>query len=291
MKMKWNKKDLLFKYYEASVQSPEWHARWYDKIYRKIRNKAPRILKEDFCGTFKVACEWLMLGEDRVAFGLDLDPAAIDYGVRRHVPSLGKHIDRLAILERDVLLPFPEKVDVTVAANFSFFIFHQREQLKKYFKVNLECLNRDGLLILETAGGPGFIEESWEPKKVKVPPLPHETSSEKIEFVWEQQSFDPIQSRGHYAIHFKKLSLGNRGNKKSNQKSKKIMNAFTYDWRIWGVAELKDLLLEVGYRRVDVYWETTHRQGRKKGHGTGEFRVMKQGDNSHAWICYVVGVK
>jgi len=35
-----------------------------------------------------------------------------------------------------------------------------------------------------------------------------------------------------------------------------------------------------------VYWETEH-----KGVGTGEFVRTEHGDNAHAWISYIVGIK
>ena len=99
------------------------------------------------------------------------------------------------------------------------------------------------------------------------------SKTSKFIYHWDQKSFDPIANRGQYAIHFQL------------QNGKKIRDAFTYDWRLWGIPEVRDVLREAGFRDSVVYWETSF-----KGEGTGEFLPMETGDNAYSWIAYVAGL-
>ena len=48
----------------------------------------------------------------------------------------------------------------------------------------------------------------------------------------------------------------------------KIKKAFTYDWRLWTLPEIRELLLEAGFQRATVYWEGTNEETEE---GDGEF--------------------
>jgi hypothetical protein len=65
-----------------------------------------------------------------------------------------------------------------------------------------------------------------------------------------------------------------------------MKDAFTYDWRLWTIPELRDAMLEAGFSDVAVFWETEHR-----GEGTGEYVRMEHGDNAYAWVAYVAGLR
>ena len=47
----------------------------------------------------------------------------------------------------------------------------------------------------------------------------------------------------------------------------KIKRAFSYTWRLWTAPELRDMLLDAGFRNVTVYWEGED----DNGEGNGEF--------------------
>ena len=64
-------------------------------------------------------------------------------------------------------------------------------------------------------------------------------------------------------------------------------NVFSYDWRMWTLPELKEIMLEAGFSDVLIYWEGTNRQGG----GNGKFTPVKKGESCLSWIAYVVGVK
>lgn len=52
-----------------------------------------------------------------------------------------------------------------------------------------------------------------------------------------------------------------------------------YDWRLWSLSELKDLLEKAGSRKVDVYWKGTDPSN---GGGNGVFRLFRRGDDARS---------
>ena len=67
----------------------------------------------------------------------------------------------------------------------------------------------------------------------------------------------------------------------------KIKRAFTYDWRLWTLPELRELLIEAGFAKVRVYWEGDDGDGG----GNGEFKEHATGEPDLAWIAYIVAEK
>ena len=257
-------------YYENSVQTPEEHVRIFDHMFHEQRGRTAISLREDFCGTFLISNEWVKSHPERVSMGLDLDPEPLEYGRKNGFQKLKpQEKKRVSILQQDVTVPTKQKVDVIGAGNFSFYIFKERELLKKYFKSAYQSLNADGLFVLEMAGGPGFIQTSREQKTYTVKGIGRYT------YYWDQKSYDPVNHHGNYAIHFR------------SPDGVMHRDIFTYDWRVWSIPELKDLIKECGFKDAVVYWEASDRQG----NGTGEFLRMEEGDNAFSWIAFVVGVK
>jgi SAM-dependent methyltransferase len=250
------------------VQSPEAHIEFLERICHELRpNLKTRILREDFCGTHALSTCWIKRDPARRAFGVDLDPEALAWGRARNAKLPLSLRRRLDIREGNVLKKQPQ-AEVAMAGNFSFYVFKTRELLLQYFRAALAGLSEEGLLVLEMAGGPGMIEATRERKTVKTP------RGRKFSYVWDQQSFDPITHDAKYAIHFK-FPDGSC-----------LMDAFTYDWRLWSIPEVREALLDAGFSSTAVYWETTHR-----GEGTGEYTLSERGDNAYAWIAHVVGIK
>jgi hypothetical protein len=66
-----------------------------------------------------------------------------------------------------------------------------------------------------------------------------------------------------------------------------INRAFRYDWRLWTLPEVRELLLESGFTRADVYWEDAGADG----DGTGVYRKRERGVPEAAWTVYIVAVK
>lgn len=258
--------------YEKSVQSPEAHIELMAQICAELApGKHLKRLREDFCGTFLISCEWVKIHPEHTAIGLDLDPRTLAYGKKNHFSKLSSsQRGRLRVERKNVMSVSRPRVEVVVAANFSFYIFKERDVLLKYFKRVRASLVQGGLFILEMAGGPGMIHtmREWKPVYVKEGKKRH-----RFTYVWDQISFDPISHDVRYAIHF-------------HVNGKKLENAFEYDWRLWTIPEVRDLLREAGFSESAVYWETED----EEGHGTGQYERRENGDNAVSWIAQVVGI-
>lgn len=258
-----------FDLYERSVQSPEAHIELVAQIASELRpGRALRNLREDFCGTFLLSCQWVRTHPQNTALGLDLDAATLAYGKKNHWSRLkSSERRRVSVRRQDVMTVTRPGADIVLAGNFSFYIFKQREVLKRYFERVRRSLRPGGLLILEMGGGPGMISKMKEWKHIRLP------SGKRFTYIWDQISFDAITHDVRYAIHFQ---VGGR----------RIENAFEYDWRLWTIPEVRDLLREAGFKDSAVYWETED----EDGHGTGEYERREKGDNALAWIAQVVGI-
>jgi len=67
-----------------------------------------------------------------------------------------------------------------------------------------------------------------------------------------------------------------------------LRKAFTYDWRMWTLPELQELMTEAGFSNVQVYWEGTDED---TGEGNGDYYPTNIGDDDPSWIVYIVGEK
>ena len=94
-----------------------------------------------------------------------------------------------------------------------------------------------------------------------------------LAFIWDQKSYDPITGDIRCHIHF---SFPDRT---------KLKRAFTYDWRLWSLPEIREVLLEAGFVRVTVYWEGTDEE---TDEGNGEFTPAEHGEADDAFIAYIV---
>ena len=63
----------------------------------------------------------------------------------------------------------------------------------------------------------------------------------------------------------------------------RIERAFSYDWRLWTVPEVRDALIDAGFERVDVYWEDED----EDGEGTGTFRKRRRAENGACWLALI----
>lgn len=250
--------------YTQAVQSPEGDVEFILNTYKELKNKSPKSLREDFCGTFALSCEWIKLKKDHVAYGVDLDPEPMEYGRSHHYKKLtSDQQKRIHLFEGDVLsYPLPE-VDIAVAVNFSYFLFKQRELLKKYFARVHESIKKDGIYIVDIFGG-SQCQDAIEDK------TPHK----KFTYYWDQTGFDPVTNEALFYIHFK---VGRQ----------KIEKVFTYDWRMWSIPEIRDIMHEVGFTKTHIYWEGTA----KNGKGNGVFSRTEKGEPCLSWIAYIVGEK
>jgi SAM-dependent methyltransferase len=259
-----------FRLYEECVQSPNWQADYLPQFHTWLTGRIPRTFREDFCGSARVACEWVKRDSRNSALGLDLDREVLDYAKRFNLAKLDTDDQkRISLKCADVRKKTARKFDWIGAFNFSVFEFHERHELLRYFKAALQSLDRTGTLFLEVAGGPGFLQASLEKQIKRIQGLG------RVTHAWEQSQFDPITGLNDYAIHFK-LPDGSW-----------INHAFTYHWRIWGIPDLRDALREAGFKRSVVLWEKADSSGAP----LHEFLPAEEAPNHEFYIAYVIGLK
>jgi SAM-dependent methyltransferase len=247
--------------YQASVQSPEIDVRFFSKLYEQYYGNSANSFREDFCGTHALCCAWVKLSPKNKAWGLDLDPEPLMWG-RAHNQSQLEESQRrrLFILQGNVLTAEVKSTDIVVALNFSYFTFKIRDQLLQYFKNVRKTVKKKGLFIIDVFGGELCLGPITDVRKLK-----------GFEYHWEQKGFDVLTHCARFAIHFK-------------YKNKMYRNVFEYDWRLWSIPELTDILKEAGFRSVDYYWEGTN----KKGYGNGKFSKVTKAKSCGSWIAYLV---
>ncbi|MEQ8767886.1 MAG: class I SAM-dependent methyltransferase [Planctomycetota bacterium] len=250
--------------YQRSVQAPDFDAEFLAKRYKKATGKPLRFLREDFCGTFLLSCEFVKMHRDNRALGVDLDEPTLEWGRQHNLAALTpKQQERVTLMQANVLDVTEPKAEVIAAMNFSYCVFKTRDELRRYFEVALESLEPGGLLVLDLYGGSGSQEEQEE-----------ETAYRDFTYVWDQDAFDPITYHVTCRIHFR------------FKDKTALENAFVYEWRLWTLPELQELLTEAGFEDVHVLWETTDKD---TGEGSGVYRRAKKGEADEAWIAYVVG--
>ncbi len=251
--------------YEAAVQAVDAEVEFLDATFRALRGRDAVSFREDFCGTASAACEWVRSGKDRYAIGVDNDAPTLEWGREHRVARLPE-IDRarVRLLEDDVRTVQTEPVDIIGAFNFSYFMFETRDMLRDYLASCRDALADDGILFLDAFGGPDSIDVQKE-----------KTKFDNFTYIWDQAEFHPVTNHMVAHIHFKFPD------------GSKIKKAFTYEWRMWTLPEIRELLLEAGFSTARIYWEGED----EDGEGNGEFAETDTGEPDLAWICYIVAEK
>ena len=254
-----------FALYQLSVQEPSVDLEFMAEAFKERYDREPRQLREDFCAAAHTACTWVTMHPENTAVGVDLDPAPLNWGRENNVVQLDDdQAKRLRLVEGNVLDGDHDKVDIIAAQNFSYFIFKTREALREYFEAARKGLRKQGIFVLDIFGGPEsqmICEEETE------------NEEEGFTYIWRQDHYNPIQNGIRCAIDF------------SFPDGSRIRDAFTYDWRMWTIQEVCELLREAGFKSADAYWEGAD----EDGEGNGIFERQEDVANEDAWIAYIVG--
>ncbi|MCU7812572.1 MAG: class I SAM-dependent methyltransferase [Candidatus Thiodiazotropha sp. (ex Notomyrtea botanica)] len=255
--------------YELSVQCSEAEIDFVDDTFKKLRGRRARLLREDFCGTANVCCEWVRRRKFNRAIGVDLDGEVLDWG-RTH--QLGKlkpsERKRISLLEKNVLTVKTEPIEVISAMNFSYWLFKERKQLKRYFKRVHSQLADDGILFMDAYGGYESYKDIEEERDI-------EDGDTTFTYTWEQEKYEPISGNLICHIHF------------DFEDGSRMERAFSYDWRLWSLPEIRELLDETGFSKVTFYWQGFD----DDGEADGEFVPVTEGDADAGWICYITAEK
>jgi len=253
--------------YTHSVQGAEHDAELLWKMTRKLWSgplPAKPILQEDFCATAALCYEWVKLGKNHQAVGLDLDSTALGWGATHHSESLTEsQASRVQLIHGDVLHNHKVYPHVICALNFSYFFIKERALLKKYFSACRKSLAKNGVLILDAFGGPDYLMPHIDRRR---------NNDESFTYWWEIETFDAVSHQIKCHLHFQR-----DGEKRRDR-------VFSYDWRLWSLPEITDVLRESGFKHVEYWAEGLDRKGR----GNGLFKPIKSEKECSTWITYLV---
>jgi cyclopropane fatty-acyl-phospholipid synthase-like methyltransferase len=255
--------------YELSVQCSEAEIDFVDDTFKKLRGRRAKLLREDFCGTANVCCEWVRRRKGNKAVGVDLDGEVLQWG-RDHRLSQLKPAQkkRITLIQKNVLTVETEPMEIISAMNFSYWLFKERSQLKRYFRRAFKQLADDGILFMDAYGGYDSYKEIEEEREI-------EDGDSTFTYVWEQEKYDPISGNLICHIHF------------DFEDGSRYKNAFSYDWRLWSLPEIRELLDEVGFKRITIYWQGFD----EEGEADGVFLPVDEGEADAGWICYISAEK
>jgi cyclopropane fatty-acyl-phospholipid synthase-like methyltransferase len=252
--------------YEQSVQNPEAECEFIDQVWSELRQRQARHIREDFCGTAIASTEWVKRRQENTAVAVDIDPAVLEWA-RQHLPDRldASQRNRLTLKQDDVRTVRTRPVDSVLAMNFSYYLFKTRRELCEYFKCVHKALVDDGIFLLDAYGGSDSFLEMEEKRRI-----------DGFTYVWEQAVYNPITGQAVNHIHYR-FPDGTQ-----------LKKAFSYDWRLWTLPEIQELLLDAGFSKVIVYWEGTDEE---TGEGNDEFTPSTCGEACPGWIAYLVAEK
>lgn len=246
--------------YQQAVNAPVAHIDFIRKVYRSMRKREPRVLKEDFCGTALMAATWARRSPHNRAIGVDLDADALAWGQRHnldlHGPALAR---RVALVHADVLEDSSHRADIVCALNFSYNLLLARHQLLAYFRNARRSLLPGGLFLLDCIGGTEAIIDFSEERRC------HDFT-----YIWSQRDFNPLDHSAACSISF------------AFPDASRLEPAFAYRWRLWTMPELRDLLADAGFTGVRIFWEYSDDDGDPR-----HVEIDRE-QNQEIWLAYVV---
>ena len=259
--------------YEKSVQSQDFDLPFFAEYFENYTGRPLHLLREDFCGTAALSAHFVTQHPKNHAVGVDLDWPTLNWGMKHHVSLLPvDQQNHLTLIHGNVLDHHSSQVQLAVALNFSYMIFKDRPTLRQYFKRAKESLQPGGMFILDIWGGSESQVLQEEPRDID---NPEDDGIGDFTFIWDQDAFDPTTYFCTMRMHF------------TFQDDSEMRNAFVYDWRMWTMPEVMELMNEAGFRDVHFLWEGTNR---KTNEGTGTYHRVEKGEADLAWVTYIVGV-
>jgi len=263
--------------YQKSVQAPNIEIAFLKKKFKKIRKRSPLIMREDFCGTAYLSTEWCKKIQDGQAIGVDLCHETLQWGEQNNIKKAGTQVaKRIELINDNVLTVKTREVDLICAFNFSYCIFETRQLMRDYFSAARSALKSDGLFFLDLLGGTATLDVVDEERDII-------NGKNSFTYIWDQLSFNPIDNHMDCAIHF------------AFPDGSLMESAFTYQWRLWSIPEIHELLLEAGFKKVHFYWEKfmEDKDDSKNEYliGTGKYREVTKVDQQESWLVYIIAEK
>jgi predicted RNA methylase len=256
--------------YQKSVQSPDHEVDFFEQAYHDAFGKKPNTLREDFCGTFAVCCEWVKSSARRTAIGVDLCSETLQWGRDNNLAKLTEaQQGRVRLLEQDVRKRNRPQVDVLAAQNFSFWIFKTRKEVVDYFRAARANMASQSVMVMDMMGGGDcYVEGQTDKRTIK-------KGKKGFKYHWKQVSFNPINHDASFSISFK------------FKDGSKLTDAFEYHWRFWSIPEVCEMIEEAGFSESHIYWEKEDGSGDE----TDEWEKRQIAESAACWIAYIVAVK
>jgi SAM-dependent methyltransferase len=254
-----------FELYVQFFQNPTVEVERLRRICEATRITEAYRLREDFCGTAANCLAWVRAGANHTADGVDIDPEPLAWSRTRYLPTLSDdELGRLQLVEGDAIATETERVDVILAANLSFCVYKRRSELREYLSRCFQRLAPGGIVVLEICGGPEILLRGAD-----------RDDSDGVTAVWDQESINQLTNEAVSRIHFE-FSDGTR-----------LERAFTFDWRVWSTAELRELLHDSGFGTVRIFARCYATDGNL-------LPTTHERDHSYAdtyWTVDVVGIR
>ena len=67
-----------------------------------------------------------------------------------------------------------------------------------------------------------------------------------------------------------------------------MKNAFTYDWRMYTLPEIRDILKDAGFKKSTIYWEGWDEDEEE---GNGIYEPSEKGEADPGWVVYITAEK
>jgi len=255
-----------FALYEAAVQVPAHEVSFFERAFKDAHHRPPRVLREDFCDTAAVARAWVESAPERRAYGVDHDPAPLAYAREQMERLTPEAQARLTLVEHDVRVAVTPPADVVAVQNFSINYLASRAALLEYLVGVLSSLAPEGVLVLDVMGGPDR----------QVDARVEQRACRGFDMEWRQRRYDPIGGRALFTLSF------------VFEDGKRLDDAFSYDWRLWTIPELRDALADAGFAESTVYWAG---EDTKRGGHQGVYKRRSEAPAEASFVAYVVGVR
>lgn len=215
----WSRKALALHLYEVSVTNATKLARFSQALAPKAH-----VLREDFAGSGSLARGWADLSPKHSAAAVEKDADVASYiGVHPRVKAVIADATRCT-----------QQAEIIAATNFPLGYFHTRSELLKYLSHAKKCLTKGGVFFADMYGGDGCFTPQVQKRTLR------NDIVGRFTYEWEQLAANEATRMVQNRMHFQLASL-------------RLENAFSYHWRLWALPELRDCMLEAGFKKVAIY--------------------------------------
>ncbi len=216
--------------YERAVQSPAELAAFLVALH----GGEPSRIREDFGGTGALSRAFVHGAPGRSALVVDLDPAPL--------ARCTGHPSLRTLVADATELDDADPADIIFAGNFSLGYVECRRRLVRYLEASRRRLALGGLFACDMYGGPGAWRLGGLVRRIPMP------GGSVLHYWWEHEAADPLSGMVVNAISFRVETAG--------EIVEEHPRAFVYRWRLRSLPELREAMLEAGFRTIEARLDT-----------------------------------